>query len=50
MLLPRYYLGNQIQENEITLVYGVCGGQEKCLQGTGGGIWGKESMYFEDLV
>ena len=38
VLLTRYYTGNQIQKNKVSLACGMYGGQRRCLQGFGGGI------------
>ena len=42
VLLTRYYSGNQIQKNKVSLACGMYGGQRRCLLDFGGGIWGKE--------
>ena len=43
-MLAKYYLSDQINENEIGVARGTCGGEEGCIQGFGRETGGKETI------
>jgi len=48
VLVTKYYPGDQIEENERGGAYGAYGGQDRCIQGIGGGNL-REKTHLEGL-
>jgi hypothetical protein len=40
-----YCLGDQVEKNEMGGACSKYGGEKRCIQGFGGKIWGKETMW-----
>jgi hypothetical protein len=36
MILTKYHMGDPVKKNEVGRVCGMCGKQERCIQGFGG--------------
>jgi hypothetical protein len=41
----KYYLGNQIEKNEMGAARSTYGGKERCIQDFGGDTWGKATTW-----
>ena len=45
VLITKFYLGDQIKKNEMDVACSMCGGEERCFQGFGGEMSGKETTW-----
>ena len=43
VLLTQYFAGGKIEKNEMGGACGAYGGGERCVQGSAGEAWGKET-------
>ena len=43
--LTKYYSGHQIKITQLGKTCSMYGGEERCIQGFGGEIWGKETTW-----